>query len=72
MATPTSQAHQWSRTWHQPALSIPDDGQDIPASFTCPNCDGDITEMEHESLGICGDCYFAVAEHLQYANECMH
>lgn len=44
----------------------------MPASFTCPNCDGEITEAEHDAYGLCGDCMFALEEHVQHEHECMH
>lgn len=34
------------------------DSLSMNASHNCPNCDGDITMGEHESAGICTDCYF--------------
>lgn len=28
------------------------------ASHVCPNCDGAISNDEHEHLGVCGGCYY--------------
>lgn len=55
-----------------PVILTDEIGGHTPASFVCPNCDGEITVEEHDTMGICGDCYFAVAEHVQHSQDCLH